>query len=224
VSGLVLWDFDGTLAERPGLWRGCLLEVLRENEPGVEAADDAFIPSLRDRFPWHRPDVAHLELCDSKAWWAHVLPLLVAAYEAVGIAPDRAVELAGLARARYLDPGVGWRVYDDAVPALTLLAGHGWRHVVLSNHVPELESIVAGLGLDQHVGTVLCSAVTGYEKPHPEAFVAARRLGRDGEAVWMVGDNPEADVAGAQAAGIPGILVRGDGVGLLDAVETILSA
>jgi len=30
VSGIVLWDFDGTLAERPGLWRGCLLEVLRE--------------------------------------------------------------------------------------------------------------------------------------------------------------------------------------------------
>jgi len=23
-------DRDGTLAERPGLWRGCLLEVMRE--------------------------------------------------------------------------------------------------------------------------------------------------------------------------------------------------
>jgi len=34
VSGLVLWDFDGTLAERPGMWRGCLVETLDADEPG----------------------------------------------------------------------------------------------------------------------------------------------------------------------------------------------
>ncbi len=34
-----------------------------------------------------------------------------------------------------------------------------------------------------------------------------RDLG-DAEAVWMVGDNADADVAGAEEAGIPAILVR----------------
>ncbi len=29
------------------------------------------------------------------------------------------------------------------------------------------------------------------------------------EAAWMVGDNPEADVRGAEAVGLPAILVRG---------------
>ncbi len=220
----MLWDFDGTLAERPGMWRGCLLEVLRENEPGVEVEADAFIPSLRDRFPWHRPEVAHVDVCDDEAWWGQILPLLAEAYEIVGIGRERAGELAVLARARYADPDTGWRVFDDAVPALALLSGHGWRHVVLSNHVPELERIVAGLGLDRHVDTVLCSAVMGYEKPHPEAFACALRLRREGEAVWMVGDNETADVQGAVAAGLPAILVRRNGVGLLDAAEEILSA
>src|SRR5437588_9596124 len=28
-----LWDFDGTLAERPGMWGGCMLEVLDDHEP-----------------------------------------------------------------------------------------------------------------------------------------------------------------------------------------------
>jgi putative hydrolase of the HAD superfamily len=224
VSGIVLWDFDGTLAERPGMWRGCLLEVLREHEPGLDAEADAFIPALRSRFPWHSPDVPHPELCKDEAWWAHVLPLLTEAYEAVGVGPERARELAALGRARYIDPSVGWRLFDDTVPALTRLAGLGWRHTVLSNHVPELAQIVAGLGLDRYVDAVVCSAVTGYEKPHPEAFAQALRLRRNGEAVWMVGDNEAADIDGARAAGLPAILVRGDGMGLLDAADTIVAA
>ena len=72
---------------------------------------------------------------------------------------------------------------------------------MLSNHVPELGQIVSGLGLDRHIETVLCSAVTGYEKPHQEAFAAALGLRGDGEPVWMVGDNPEADVEGARRRG-----------------------
>jgi len=222
VSGLVLWDFDGTLAEWPGMWRGCLLEVLREHEPGIEADADAFIPALRSRFPWHEPQEAHLDLCDAEIWWTRVVPLLAEAYEAVGLSRQRADELARLARARYVDPTVGWRLFDDTIPALEQLTARGWRHAVLSNHVPELEQLVTGLGLDRLVDTVVCSAVIGYEKPHPEAFAAALALRREGEAVWMVGDNESADVEGAQAAGLPAILVRGNGVGLLEAVDVIV--
>jgi hypothetical protein len=29
-----LWDFDGTLAWRPGMWSGCVTEVLDEIEVG----------------------------------------------------------------------------------------------------------------------------------------------------------------------------------------------
>ena len=98
------------------------------------------------------------------------------------------------------------------------------EHVILSNHVPELGQLVSGLGLDRHIETVLCSAVTGYEKPHQEAFAAALGLRGDGEPVWMVGDNPEADVEGARRAGLEAVLVRRNGVGLLDAAEKILSS
>jgi putative hydrolase of the HAD superfamily len=224
VSGIVLWDFDGTLAERPGLWSACLHEVLLVHEPEIEANADAFKPALRSRFPWHEPDVAHLDLYEPDAWWGRILPLLAEAYEAVGVPSGRAVELAAQARARYVDPTVGWRVFEDTAPVLELLSARGWRHAVLSNHVPELERIVAGLGLDRYVGVVLCSAVTGYEKPHPGAYAAALALRRNGEPVWMVGDNPEADVQGARAAGLPAILVRRNGIGLLEAAQEILSA
>jgi len=79
---------------------------------------------------------------------------------------------------------------------------------VLSNHVPELESIVSGVGLGELIERVLTSALTGYEKPHPGAFAIARDQPRYPQHIWMVGDNPNADVLGAEVVGIPAILVR----------------
>jgi HAD superfamily hydrolase (TIGR01549 family) len=224
VTGLVLWDFDGTLAERPGMWRACLIETLDADEPGHSVSTAALIPFLRDGFPWHRPGDPHPQLCTREAWWNTVGELLARAYEGVGIEPARAAELAALARKRYVDPAVGWRLFDDTVPALESLAARGWRHVVLSNHVPELDAIVDGLRLSQLVERVFSSAVTGYEKPHPGAFASALRDRRDSETVWMVGDNPEADVEGARRAGLEAILVRSNGVGLLDAADRILAS
>lgn len=99
----ILWDFDGTLAHRPGMWRGCLIETLDEYEPGHAVSADDFVPFLRNGFPWHAPDVAHPELGSPAAWWERVEALLASAYEEVGLAAVRARELARLAHERYID-------------------------------------------------------------------------------------------------------------------------
>ena len=210
VPRAILWDFDGTLAHRPGMWRGCMVEILDEHEAGHTVRADDLVPFLRDGFPWHTPEVAHPELSTPAAWWEHVEALLALAYGRVGVAPERASELARLAHERYIDGRSGWALFDDSRLALTQLRERGWRHVVLSNHVPELEEIVICLGLDDLLDTVITSATTGFEKPHPEAFAAGRRAAGDASTVWMVGDNPDADVAGAEAVGIPAILVHGE--------------
>ena len=208
MSRAILWDFDGTLAHRPGMWSGCLLETLDEHAAGHGVEPDRLGPLLRDGFPWHRPDVEHPELCEPDAWWRHLEALLGRAYEGVGIDHARALELARLVRARYVDSSRGWTLYDDTVPVLQQLRRNGWRHAILSNHVPELPSLVDGLGISALFDVVLTSAATGYEKPNRKAFeLALERCGQPTE-VWMVGDNPVADVEGAEAAGIPAILVR----------------
>jgi putative hydrolase of the HAD superfamily len=211
VSGgrLLIWDFDGTLAHRRGEtgWSILLAEALDAEEPGHGHSADTFRPHLRDGFPWHRPEVAHPELCEPDSWWGAVRPVLSRAYEAAGYDPARALELAAAARRLYVDPGVGWALFDDTLPALERLAQAGWGHAILSNHVPELRQIVAGLGLDEVVDFVSCSAETGYEKPHPQAYASVVEALRPAEA-WMVGDNVVADVLGAEAVGIPAVLVR----------------
>lgn len=152
----------------------------------------------------------HPELATLTAWWKRVEPALASAFEAVGVLPARARELARLAHERYIDGRSGWVLYDDTRPTLTRLRIRGWRHVILSNHVPELEDIVICLGLEGLIDAVVTSAVMGYEKPHPEAFAEGRRAAGGPDALWMVGDDAKVDVAGAEAVGIPAILVRSD--------------
>jgi FMN phosphatase YigB (HAD superfamily) len=210
VGRLILWDFDGTLASRRGEtgWSLLLAELLDEHEPGCGITADHVRPFLRNGFPWHRPDRAHPELSEPDVWWRHVEDVLVAAYVCVGIGRGRARELASLVRHRYVDTSLGWCLYDDTLPVLEELQARGWRHAILSNHVPELPTMVAALGLSSVIDAVFTSAITGYEKPNRYAFeLALRTCGWPGEA-WMVGDNPVVDVAGAEAVGIPAVLVR----------------
>jgi putative hydrolase of the HAD superfamily len=206
---VLIWDFDGTLAHRRGEtgWSILLAEALDAEEPGHGHSADTFRRHLREGFPWHSPDVPHPELCDPEAWWASVQPVLGRAYEAAGYARPRALELADAARRLYVDPAVGWALFDDALRALEQLSQAGWTHAILSNHVPELRQIIAGLGLDEVIAEVSCSAETGYEKPHVRAFESILGRLQPAEA-WMIGDNVIADVLGAEAVGIPAVLVR----------------
>ncbi|MBM3498979.1 MAG: HAD-IA family hydrolase [Armatimonadetes bacterium] len=209
-SRVILWDFDGTLCRADGLWRSALMVALDEQLAGHGVTSDELRPHFRDGFPWHRPDVAHPELSDPEAWWAEVGGLFARAGKAVGLSEDVAVPLARRARQVVIDPS-SYELFDDVRPALTALRGRGWRHLILSNHVPELADIVCGLGIADLFEAVLTSALIDYEKPHPEAFRLALEKAGQPEVVWMVGDNVQADIAGAEAAGVPAILIRQDG-------------
>jgi putative hydrolase of the HAD superfamily len=84
----------------------------------------------------------------------------------------------------------------------------GWRHAIITNHMPELPGIVKALGLSPYIEFCVDSALTGYEKPHPQAFRLALTMAGNPEQVWMVGDNMVSDIKGAEAVGIPAILVN----------------
>jgi putative hydrolase of the HAD superfamily len=207
--GAVLWDFDGTLAVRPGHWGGGLLELLDAREPGHGVSRTVVNDLLNHGWPWHEHETPHPELSPPGAWWRHIEGLLLAAL--TGAAPDlpgpRAAALIGDFRAAYLD-SARWTVYPDSAAALKVTAAAGWRNVIVSNHAPELPSLLRDLGLGEAVDAVVVSAVCGYEKPHRAIFDEALRVAGRPAAAWMVGDNPVADMVGAARAGIPGILVR----------------
>jgi putative hydrolase of the HAD superfamily len=226
-----MWDFDGTLAFRPGLWSGCVMEVLEARNLAHRVAVARVRAGLQGSFPWHRADQPHPHPGDPERWWEAVEALITDALVGAGVERAEGTELARATRARFIDPTVGWQVFDDAIPALTAVAEAGWTNVVVSNHVPELASLVSGMGLEAHFDRVFTSALVGFDKPNPEFFHHVLRAYEDPDEVWMVGDNPMADVAGAEAVGHEAILVRTSAPdvrhctpGLAEAAEIILGS
>lgn len=65
----------------------------------------------------------------------------------------------------------------------------------------------------------------GVAKPHPRMFEeACVTLGVPAADVLHIGDNPDADVAGARAAGLQAELIRPDGVSTLAVLDSIVRA
>lgn len=203
----IIWDFDGTLAHRPGMWSQCLAD-LAGDFLGERFRREDFVPFCSKGFPWHEPERPHTHIRDAADWWNSLEPVFATAFAAATrISPADAQALAKRVRAYYTD-AAGWSVFADVVPALERLSHFGWSHVMLSNHVPELPLIVSRLGLGSHFKAILTSAQLGYEKPRAECFAAARACVDGARRIVVVGDSPSADIAGARAVGLEAVLVR----------------
>lgn len=208
MPNYLIWDFDGTLGYRDGgMWTASLAKVLQIERPDFSFEVEAIRPHMQSGFPWHTPDLPHTHITSADAWWNSLCPLFAKTFEGIGLPADKANRLSRKVRDVYADP-LTWRLFDDTLISLQRLTESGWRHCLLSNHVPELSMILSHLGILDEFAIVVNSADTGYEKPHPEAFKRLIAAIAQSAAVWMIGDGYEADVAGAQAVGIPGILVR----------------
>lgn len=203
----LIWDFDGTLAFRKGRFTGALLHVLQKELPESSITIEQLRPHLASGLPWHTPNIYHPELNEPDAWWNAQLPIFAQAYQNCGIHQELAFTLAQQVRAAYCDPQY-WYLYDDTLNSLETLAQRGWQHIILSNHVPELRYLVEHLGLAGLINELYCSAETGYEKPNAMAFQQVLDRLEQVDQIWMIGDSYAADIAGAAAVGIHGILVR----------------
>lgn len=184
-----------------------MLEAVRELDPQSQLTIEQFAPHIKTGFPWHHPEQDYRHLNTSERWWNHVRALFIRVYIRLGFSAAEAAQLATLAQARFLDLQT-WMLFADTIPVLESLQKLGWRHVIVSNHVPELGEIVAHLRLDRYIDHLINSAEVGYEKPHPNIFRAALEKVGDVDDMWMIGDNIHADVIGAQNMGIKAILVR----------------
>jgi putative hydrolase of the HAD superfamily len=130
----LIWDFDNTLAHRPGLWSQCLADVANENTFSKSYSREQFVPYLASGFPWHTPELSHHELSSPEAWWSKMYLVFSKAFKAVSnFRPELAQAAAYQVREKYLDPQ-GWHVYPDVFSALARLSDAGWNHIILSNH------------------------------------------------------------------------------------------
>ena len=117
-----------------------------------------------------------------------------------------------LVRAALLE-GLRFRAFDEVPGVLARLRREAVRLVVVSNWDVSLHGVLRDTGLGGLVDAVLTSAEEGVAKPAPEIFRRALAVAGDvapADALH-VGDDLDADIAGARAAGVPAVLVDRDG-------------
>ena len=227
--GVIWWDFDGTLVSRPLMWSEVALRLLERHAPDSGVTADVMTPMVFSGMPWHRSDHAHPELTSPDLWWAVVYRRYVEIFSTLGRAAAATPPALDALRADILD-ATAYLVFDDVRPALTRARAAGWRSLIVSNHVPELETLVVELGLAAFFESIVSSGVVGYEKPHRRLFEEALRHTGPGRPIWMIGDNPDADCAPVCAIGHQAVLVRStlpgaiarqadDLIGALDLIE-----
>jgi len=100
-----------------------------------------------------------------------------------------------------------WAVAPGAIEAFRRLRSRGIKVVVTSNWDDRLPNILEKLSITDEVDAVYCSAIGGFEKPHPNAFkhsLAAIDITdeSDFKTVVHVGDSDVNDILGAQNVGI----------------------
>lgn len=202
TPSVVLLDVGDTMARANPSWRDVYATVFESH--GIKASVDDFESAFR------------------AAWadWAHEGP-----FEATEEASFRRfVELDQLVFERLGYPdlpeqffrdvdhafrqGSAFFVFPDVVPALDAMQAAGLRLGVVSNWGWAAPELLQTLELARHFEVLSISARVGYQKPHRAIFEHALELLDVGpEAAIHVGDDPEADIVGAQRVGIEPVLI-----------------
>jgi putative hydrolase of the HAD superfamily len=106
--------------------------------------------------------------------------------------------------------------FEGALETLARLRAHGHRLALLTNGCSAFQRRkLARHALEPLFELVLIEGELGYGKPDRRVFEAAlAHLGAEPRAAWMIGDNLDADIAGAQALGIHGVWHDAERVGL----------
>jgi putative hydrolase of the HAD superfamily len=200
VRKAVLLDALGTLLELEPPWPALVTELAaRRIDVGEADARRGLVAEMAHYQARCHIAVDRGSLAELRAECTEVLRAALPA-EARQL-PAEELQAALLASLRF-------RPYPEVPGVLAALRAAGLRLVVVSNWDVSLHDVLSACGLDRAVDGVVTSAETGASKPDPVIFARALALAGAAPAEALhVGDSPEADAAGARAAGIAAVLV-----------------
>ena len=203
----LLWDFGNTLAKLKRSWSQLALEIVQPDPSQGTQSLEVIQTEFSKGFPWRKPEQSHTHIQNADEWWQDLFfPMFRQVLVLLEVHESQFDVLSAQFRQTCLNPET-WEVYPDVHPTLETLSGLGWTHVMVSNHVPELETLLERLGWRHHFEQVFTSGIVGFEKPNPKFFEFVLSRLDHAEQMWMIGDNHAHDIVGAAQFGIPGILI-----------------
>lgn len=204
------------------MWSTACMEALDELVPDHSVVVDDLRRGISSGLPWHEPERSYAHITEPDSWWAHVSTHFHHVLRDLGVRKD--MERVTNRMRQIIADASRYAVHEDVLPALQGLAEDGWRHVIVSNHVPELDQIVRQLDLGEYFIGVVSSSRVGFEKPNPRIFLHALQLAVPDRPVWMIGDNVTADCLSVRDLGIHPILVRTNSAAFEPRARDLLAA
>lgn len=206
-AAAVGFDLDGTLFDHEGAARAAIADFVTHRDwPVADDTPDRWMALER----MHFGDYARGLIGFQEQRRRRMADLV----RALGIDVDPS-GIDGLFEDYFAHYRENWAAYPDAIPALDLLADRGLALAVLTNGQHELQTRkLERLGILDRFDVMLAASELPEFKPHAAAFDAlCRALGVPASDMVFVGDDLEADVAGAAAAGLRAVWIDRDAVG-----------
>lgn len=155
-------------------------------------------------FPWQKYELRY----EPEAWWANAQKIFNQIYLELGLEKNEALEYTLKIKKEFLNTN-DFKLYSDSIEVLKYFKHMGYKNIILSNHIPELDIIVNKLGIGKYISECISSGKIGYEKPNPNIFKYVLDKYKDVYSeIWMVGDSVLVDIRGAELMNIKAILVR----------------
>ena len=210
----ILFDFDDTLIDWSGVtltWRDIESARLDKVHAWINRSVQPFdiaLDSLVDLYMEHTRS-AWMQARDTLRA-PHMPKLLLAVLVELGVVADLLIQEELIAA---YDWGAvpGTAVFPDVPPMLAALCAAGIKIGIVTNasqpmHMRDAE-LTAHRLIDYFPDCRLSAADVGYLKPHPRIFKEAlRRMGTAPAETVFIGDNPIADIGGAQSSGMRAVL------------------
>jgi HAD superfamily hydrolase (TIGR01549 family) len=206
----VIFDLGHTLMTLRGTWpeifeRGVADLAAFLDGQGLGLDGEAFAHTLLDRradgFARAKKTLREVTAKDSARW----------TFARFGLPDPEPALVDGAIDAFFAYEDACWLALPEALPVLRALAARGLRLGMFSNatHDPFIQRLVDRFGFRAWLDPALSSAGTGIRKPDPAAFAPILAAwGLPPESVSVVGDTLDADILGAQRAGMCSVWIR----------------
>jgi putative hydrolase of the HAD superfamily len=204
--GHTLWDVRYNDALAPPIYKR-VRQRLTRTVPGPIPSAERIREAITKRWAEEEIDVLRNKRLDQRP----AADIITEGLATLGIdPPEHALDLI---TDDILSPDVWGRYFEaDTLDTLRVLKERGLRLGVVSNTYPRgavLEAQLAEAGASPYIDVAVFSSEMGLRKPHPSLFeMPLAELGVAPEEAVFVGDSPEADIQGAQAAGMRAVLTR----------------
>lgn len=188
----VFFDVGGTLLH-PNPSVGDIYSTVARRH--TDSAPDAILLNQRFKTAWKKRKEQHLKI--DKTWWKDVVTEVFAGVTFKNF-DDFFEDLYDMFARKE-----AWSVFPDAEETLKGLKYKGLRIATASNWDERLPGLLDALGLSRHFERIFTSHELGVVKPNPDFFkMALDQMKVSAIEAIHVGDDPDEDVACAQAAGL----------------------